>query len=485
MVDRLAIPALPLDLCRLAAPGIYPLHTPLAPSDRHDQPHDLSRLPLRAPAAVVPQVKYRRAHSGPWRTKHSAKESKQLNMNTAQLASRRSQIESEAALIDQAIGQAVATRSYSGLSALEARVDQLAADRAELDQAEARLKSAAGHPLTQLGMSAADQGQRVTLDTKALGSGRAVSPLGISEASLKGLHAAAVGRQSYSTKAFSTVEGLLPAQLDPNVLGKVHESRLLDYLPAQSITAPSWEVIVHSSTTGAPAPTAEGAVKPELVFNTTSLTLTAIKLAAHVGISYETLQDFTNFQSYATVELLRALEDVENAQLLSGSGTSGNMTGFLATSGILTHDASADTGTGVTVIDSLEKSITALRVGAALATADLLVLHPSTWSAIRRLKDTTGRFLFISADSDPSNTQADSIFGVPVLVTTAIAAATGLMLDSSKFGKVLIREGISIHTGTSGTDFTQNIVRFVAEERLVLAVERPAAVLAISNLPTA
>jgi hypothetical protein len=45
---------------------------------------------------------------------------------------------------------------------------------------------------------------------------------------------------------------------------------------------------------------------------------------------------------------------VENAQLLAGSGTSGNMTGFLNTSGILTHDASTDTGTNVTALDSIE-----------------------------------------------------------------------------------------------------------------------------------
>jgi HK97 family phage major capsid protein len=217
----------------------------------------------------------------------------------------------------------------------------------------------------------------------------------------------------------------------------------------------------------------------------TSLTLTAIKLAAHVGISYESLSDFPAFLGYAETELTRQLQDVENTELISGSGTSGHMTGFLTTSGILTHDASADTGTGVTVIDSIIKSIAQLRVGAALADADLLCLHPNTWSAIRRLKDTTGRFLFIASDSDPTTAQANSILGVPVLTTTSIAAGTGLMLDTQKFGNVLVREGITIHTGQNTDDFTKNISRFVLEERLVLAVERPAAVLALSNLPTA
>jgi HK97 family phage major capsid protein len=313
--------------------------------------------------------------------------------------------------------------------------------------------------------------------------GREVNPLRIDEKAVRTVHQAATVGQNVRVKAFSSPVSLIPAQLDPNVLGPIHESRLLDRLPAQAISAPSYEIIVHNSTTGTPAPVSEGAVKPELVLNTTSETLTAIKLACHVGISHEAMMDFANFTGYVQVEAMRQLQDVENSQLIAGSGSSGNMTGFLSTSGILTDDASTDTGTGFTVIDSIEKSIAQLRVGAALATANLLVLHPSTWSAIRRLKDTTGRFLFIAADSDPSNAEANSIFGVPVLRTTQISAGTGLMLDTTKFGRVLVREGITVNQGTTSDDFTRNITRFVLEERLVLAVERPAAVLAISNLP--
>lgn len=36
--------------------------------------------------------------------------------------------------------------------------------------------------------------------------------------------------------------------------------------------------------------------------------------------------------------------------------------------------------------------------------------------------------------------------------------------------------------GFAGDDFTRNIVRFIAEERLNLAVERPSAVLRVTNL---
>jgi hypothetical protein len=41
-----------------------------------------------------------------------------------------------------------------------------------------------------------------------------------------------------------------------------------------------------------------------------------------------------------------------------------------------------------------------------------------------------------------------------------------------------------MHQGFSGTDFVDNIAHYVFEERFTLAVERPQAVLTISNLPT-
>jgi HK97 family phage major capsid protein len=110
-----------------------------------------------------------------------------------------------------------------------------------------------------------------------------------------------------------------------------------------------------------------------------------------VGLSYEIVSDWPAFQQYAGGELFKQIIDVENNQLLSGDGVGLNMTGFYATSGILTHDASADTGTGVTALDSIEIAITALRTGPALATPDLLVLHPSTWSKLRCVTDATHR----------------------------------------------------------------------------------------------
>lgn len=81
-------------------------------------------------------------------------------------------------------------------------------------------------------------------------------PLHFDETKLKAMHDAVVHRQSYvsiKTKAFSlSVSSLIPAQLQPTVVGPQYEGRLLDRLPVQPIDAPSleWVQSVGSSPTG-------------------------------------------------------------------------------------------------------------------------------------------------------------------------------------------------------------------------------------------
>jgi HK97 family phage major capsid protein len=90
-----------------------------------------------------------------------------------------------------------------------------------------------------------------------------------------------------------------------------------------SISAPTYEFIVHnfSGDSGAPTPVAEGAPKPEYTPAATSSVVTAIKLAMHTGISYETLADWPQWLAYVQTECFRQIMDLENSQLLSGSGT--------------------------------------------------------------------------------------------------------------------------------------------------------------------
>ncbi|MCG7595757.1 phage major capsid protein [Mycobacterium sp. PSTR-4-N] len=311
-----------------------------------------------------------------------------------------------------------------------------------------------------------------------------VAPLAFEQEQLEELHRAAMSRQSrrVEARAFSSVDTLLPNQLWPEVIGPVHDNRVLSRLPVFPTELPVVQYIRHVSTTGAPTIVAEGAVKPELVLVGDRVLATAQKIAAHAAVSQEIIQDWSTWFDYVQNEVMQQVIDKENDELLNGNGTTGHLTGLLNTSGILTHTVGG-TGTtpnGETALDAIEVSIAKLRVGAAKATADLLILHPATWSAIRRTKDGQQRYL---TQPDPTVGETNTAWGVPVLVTTQIAAGAGALLDTTKFGRVHVREALNLQVGLTQDDFIRNLVRVIAEERLTLAVERPAAILAISGLP--
>jgi hypothetical protein len=56
-------------------------------------------------------------------------------------------------------------------------------------------------------------------------------------------------------------------------------------------------------------------------------------------------------------------------------------------------------------------------------------------------------------------------------------------LDSNKFGRIAVREPLSVAAGFANDDLVRNIYRWVCEKQIALAVERPSAILSIAKLP--
>lgn len=293
--------------------------------------------------------------------------------------------------------------------------------------------------------------------------GREACPLAFRESDFRAVHKAMESGQNITikgtggifgdnveTKAFSTVDPLLPPELFPSIIAKIHEHRLLDHLPVIGMSAPSIEFLVHSSSSGGPpAITSEGSLKPDITLNFTSSTVAAQKIAATFGLSWETTLDFPNVISYAQGEVMKQIIDVENNALIAG--TSG-IVGFQQTSGILT--LAYTTGA---YLDVFSQGIENLRTGSSLAVANLIVIHPGTFGAVKRQKDSQNRYLLAP---DPQDGQVSDIWGVQVLQTTACPAGTALLLDTRAQRLMFLWK------------------------RLNLAVERPSAVLNITGLPT-
>jgi len=80
-------------------------------------------------------------------------------------------------------------------------------------------------------------------------------------------------------------------------------------------------------------------------------------------------------------------------------------------------------------------------------------------------------------DHDRVGVQADS-------PPQEVDIGQGVLFDTTIYGRVA-RESLVTRIGYSGTDFTQNVVRLLSEERITQTIERPQSICKITGLPTA
>ena len=265
-----------------------------------------------------------------------------------------------------------------------------------------------------------------------------VPPLGYSDETLRRAHAtlAAGGTVKLEARAFNSAVGLLPAELYPVPTFPRHEARLLDRLPGFALDAPSLEYVQVTSVSGAAQVVAEGTLKPEITFPPTKQIITALKLACHGGISWENIADYDAFTAAVQGELLKSVIDLENSQLVYGTGGTTELSGLTSASGILTLAATGSTATPPNSFDDIAGAIALLRTGPALASPDLVLLHPDTWANIRTQKDTLGRYI---SGNDPTDDQPETAWGVEVLQSTAFHPGEAVLLDTQLFGRVAVR----------------------------------------------
>lgn len=209
---------------------------------------------------------------------------------------------------------------------------------------------------------------------------------------------------------------------------------------------------------------------------------TAKKLAVHAGISWESWSDYEAFSAAVQGELINLVIDLENAELWGGDPATGGLNSLTKTDGILSLAATGGASTPPNSWDDIALGIARLRTGEALASPDLLLVHPDSWAAIRTQKDTLGRYV---SGTDPTDASVEQAWGVEVVQSTGFAEGEAVLLDSQLVGKVAVRETITMRLGYSGDDMVHNVLRVVVEERLNFAIERPAAICHVTGLPTA
>ena len=236
-----------------------------------------------------------------------------------------------------------------------------------------------------------------------------------------------------------------------------------DLFAAEQISGSTLVYLVEGAIQGAPAVTAEGAEKPQVHFaDPTPKTVSLAKVACHIKESDEYINDYPFLASAINGRLLYELGLVEQNKLV---------TDLLATTGIQTGTYAA-TGTATDIADAILQAAMDVQSGSGFA-ADGILINPADWYKLRVGRASgTGQYYgggYFGEQAIPN------IWGIPVCVSAAVTAGTVIVGAFKTCGSVVANGGVSVEAvNTNEDDFVKNLMTIRAEERLALAVRRPA-----------
>jgi HK97 family phage major capsid protein len=274
------------------------------------------------------------------------------------------------------------------------------------------------------------------------------------------------------TSATGSAGGLIVSQRETEIVGipKRPDIILRDLLTVMPISTSSVEYPKQSTRTNAAAPAAEGTTKPYSNYGWTRATANVRTIAHLAKLTRQALDDAPRLQAEVDSEMRYGLVLVEDSQILLGDGTGENLYGLYpqATAYALPAGATAP----ATQIDKLRMAI--LQSVLALYPADGMVLNPIDWANIEVLKDAAGGYIF----ANPLQMAGPTLWGKPVAQTQSMSVGNFLVGAFKQAATLYDRlQPEVLISSENADDFEKNLLTMRCEERLALAVKRPAALI--------
>ena len=280
-----------------------------------------------------------------------------------------------------------------------------------------------------------------------------------------------------AAETMDTPSSISPALTDVDtriVEGYRRPLLIADLFGAETISGNALTYFVESSSIeGGPAYTTDGSTKPQMSFgDPTAVTVALKKIASYMKETDELVADAPWLASAINGRGMYQHElAVENYLVTTLSGTSG-----IGTASLLTPDG-------------IFKAMTTVQNSCGFA-PDAIVINPTDYQNLRLRKDVNGQYygggFFSGAYGNGGIVEQPPLWGLRTVVTSAVAVGT-CYVGAFKLGGSIVRKnaGVAVDIAYQNEDdFIKNLVTVRIEERLALAVRRPAAFVKISGSST-
>lgn len=221
------------------------------------------------------------------------------------------------------------------------------------------------------------------------------------------------------------------------------------------------------------AGTPHGGRKPQTSIQFDEEVESIITIAHWIAAHRQTLEDAPQLQGYINQRLLYGLDMALEHQAMYGTGTSTSLLGIFNHPQVQNQGqrtGNDPNGNPWTHIDWLRKAFTKAQV--AEYPVNGIMVNPLDWEAIELAKDSQGRYLWITV----TDGGVRRLFGVPVVVTTAVRAGEFLTGAFGLGATLYDRQRANIRISDSHAHFfIENALAILAELRVGLGLHRPEA----------
>lgn len=248
---------------------------------------------------------------------------------------------------------------------------------------------------------------------------------------------------------------------------------VVDVFPQTTTTMSTVLYMEETTFANTAAETAEGGQYPEAALGLTERSSEVRKIPVFLPVTDEQFEDEPRAQAYVQNRLPFMLRQRIDQQLLTGSGSGVNLRGMENVSGIQSQALGTDP-----VPDALYKVMRMIRED-GFAEPSHVFIRPSKWEQVQLLRTADGIYIW----GHPSMPGPRTIWGVPVVETTACSATKADVGDFTNFSEVAVRRGIDVQVSNShGTFFVEGRLAVRADVRLAVLYYRPKAFGTVTNL---